>query len=232
MVIHASWFGAFWERMVGVTKTALRRTIGKLCLTYNQLSTVLYEIANIVNCRPIVYIGDQIKTGFSLSPSDFLMMNSQNEGPLLDRDNETQDPTYSPNMSASDKLLDTWKKCLKHLDDVWAVWRDQYLLSLRERYQKSLKLPRVQSHIVPKIGQIVLMGDSLPRGTWKLCMIHGLNKSQDGQIRSAVVKLSDGKLLTRALTQLYPLESTETPGMVTQVQKLWSQNDNLTCKNK
>ncbi len=203
---YASWFGAFWERMVGITKVALRRTIGKLCLSFHQLSTALYETASIVNSRPILYQGKDIQGGRSLCPSDFLMINSKTGAPLLDTENESQDPAFNPNMSASDKLLSTWVKGSKYLDQVWEVWRNEYLLSLRERYQKSLKLPRVQSHIVPKVGQIVLMGDKQPRGTWKLCMIHALNKSGDGQIRSAVVKLADGKLLTRALTQLYPLE--------------------------
>ena len=36
---YASWFGAAWERLIGVTKVALRRSIGKLCLTFTQLST-------------------------------------------------------------------------------------------------------------------------------------------------------------------------------------------------
>ena len=134
------------------------------------------------------------------------MINSKCGAPLLDNENDSQDPAFNPNISASDKLLQTWTKLTAHLDTVWQVFRNEYLLSLRERYQKTLKTNRVQSHIVPEIGQVVLLGDKQPRGTWKLCIIHGLNKSRDGEIRSAIVKLADGKLLTRALTQLYPLE--------------------------
>ena len=53
------------------------------------------------------------------------------------------------------------------LYEFWRVWREQYLTSLRERTQTSLKAVRVLSPTVPKCGDIVLIKDNAPRGCWK-----------------------------------------------------------------
>ena len=40
--------GGFYERLVGITKTALKKTIGKLYLTHTQLQTIITERATRV----------------------------------------------------------------------------------------------------------------------------------------------------------------------------------------
>lgn len=41
----APWMGGFYERLIGLLKRSLRKTIGKLCLSNEQLLTVLKERA-------------------------------------------------------------------------------------------------------------------------------------------------------------------------------------------
>ena len=48
----APWMGGFYERLIGLVKRSLRKAIGKLCLTGNQLLTVLKETEAIINSRP------------------------------------------------------------------------------------------------------------------------------------------------------------------------------------
>ncbi len=43
----APWMGGFNERMVGVVKSALRKTIGKLMLSFTQLQTILCEVKQL-----------------------------------------------------------------------------------------------------------------------------------------------------------------------------------------
>ena len=45
--------------------------------------------------------------------------------------------------SSAEKLLETWKKDQKHLELFWKIWRDDYLLSLRERSQIYKGHPRI-----------------------------------------------------------------------------------------
>ena len=95
---------------------------------------------------------------------------------------------------------------MKLLDRFWKIWRNDYLLSLRERSQIKLKETRVKSPYSATKGDIVLIKDELPRGSWRIGRIVELVKSGDDEIRSAKVLLPSRKVLGRPLKLLYPIE--------------------------
>lgn len=70
----APWMGGFYERLVGLVKRSLRKTLGKSRVTQDQLTTVVTEIAAVLNTRPLVYLSDDINSGSVLSPQCFLRM--------------------------------------------------------------------------------------------------------------------------------------------------------------
>ena len=72
----APWMGGFYERLVGITKRALRKTLGNQRLTEKQLSTVLAEVEAIVNSRPLVYVDEDINSSMVLTPTDFLSLHT------------------------------------------------------------------------------------------------------------------------------------------------------------
>lgn len=80
------------------------------------------------------------------------------------------------------------------------------MLSLRERTQTKLNAHRVQSPYAANVGDVVLVKDELPRGTWKLGTISEFIVSHDGKYRSAKVKLATGNVINRPLNHLYPIE--------------------------
>ena len=43
------WMGGFYERILGITKMALKKTIGKLYLTHTQLQTIITEVEAVIN---------------------------------------------------------------------------------------------------------------------------------------------------------------------------------------
>ena len=69
--------GGFYERLVGTVKGALKKSIGKICLTEKKLETFLAEVEAVINkySRPLVYVGEDFGSGFSLTPGDFLNLN-------------------------------------------------------------------------------------------------------------------------------------------------------------
>ena len=73
----APWMGGFYERLVGTVKGALKKSIGKICLTEKKLETFLAEAEAVINSRPLVYVGEDFGSGFSLTPADFLFVPSQ-----------------------------------------------------------------------------------------------------------------------------------------------------------
>lgn len=130
----APWMGGFYERLIGLLKRSLRKTIGKLCLSNEQLLTVLKETEAVLNSRPLVYIGDDIHSTIALTPAHFLSLNPRIGISNFEQIN-TADQDYNPEMSSAEKLLLSWKKGLKIVNKFWKTWRDDYLLSLRERTQ-------------------------------------------------------------------------------------------------
>ncbi|XP_071169838.1 uncharacterized protein [Mytilus edulis] len=49
---RASWYGGWWERLIGLTKTSLKKTLGRACIDLNMLHTVITEIECTLNDRP------------------------------------------------------------------------------------------------------------------------------------------------------------------------------------
>ena len=203
IVEFAPWMGGFYERMVGLVKRTLRKAIGKASLGNEHLSTVLKEAEAVVNSRPLVYIADDIQSPITLTPAHFLTLNPNIGIPIMEID---EDSEFTPIPNVAEKLIKTWKKGMKLLDRFWQIWRNDYLLSLRERSQTNLKETRVKSPYSATKGDIVLIKDDLPRGSWRIGRIVDLVKSADGEIRSAKVLLPTRKVLGRPLKLLYPIE--------------------------
>ena len=101
----------------------------------------------------------------TLTPSHYLTLNPKLGIPTCDIDDNDHD--FSPHESSTDKLLVKWKKGLKLVHKFWKVWKDEYLLSLRERIQTRLRKAKIRSRYPSQIGDVVLIKDDLPRGTWR-----------------------------------------------------------------
>jgi len=46
---RAFWFGGFWEQLIGMTKLALKKVLGRAFTTLNSLQTLIVEIESILN---------------------------------------------------------------------------------------------------------------------------------------------------------------------------------------
>ena len=160
----------------------------------------------MVNSRPLVYVGDDINSTLTLSPAHFLSQNPYTGVPVLDTEGVGNDPDYQNKMSSHEKLLAVWKTGQGHLNRFWEIWSNEYLLSLRERTQHHVKAGRIQSEHAAQVGDVVLIKEDLPRGTWRIGKIQELIVSQDGQVRTAKVLLPSHKVLNRRLNLLCPIE--------------------------
>ena len=206
---HAAWQGSFYERLVGSMKRCLRRTIGQLCLTRDQLRTLLAETSAVINSRPLVWVSENISDGYVITPQHFLSVNQHTGSPSLSEDQLT-DPDFLIDISSRQALLDSWRKGSKYLRQFWDVWSKDYVLSLRERYQRTFKSPRIQASFKPSQGDIVLVSEKgIGRGQWKLGQIEEVNISHDDEIRSARVRTPNGNILTRPINELHPLECSD-----------------------
>ena len=71
----APWMGGVYERLVGIVKRSLRKSLGHKFLTLIQLQTLLKEIEATVNSRSLVYLNDDINSNIALTPNHFLGLN-------------------------------------------------------------------------------------------------------------------------------------------------------------
>ena len=69
----APWMGGVYERLVGTAKGALKKSIGKICLTEKKLETFLTEAEAVINSRPLVYVGEDFGSGFHSPQPTFLI---------------------------------------------------------------------------------------------------------------------------------------------------------------
>jgi len=56
----APWYDGSWERMVGITKQAIKKTLGRAFVTLKQLETIVVEIKAMLNDRPLTYISPDL----------------------------------------------------------------------------------------------------------------------------------------------------------------------------
>jgi len=68
----APWWGGFYERLVGLVKRCLKKTIGKAYLNMTELNTILIELEAVLNSRPLTYPYVDINDASPLTPSHFL----------------------------------------------------------------------------------------------------------------------------------------------------------------
>ena len=118
------------------SKESLRKTIGRLWLSNEQFFEKKIEAA--LNLRPLAYyIGNDIHAATALT------LNPRIGIPNFEQIN-AYDQDYNPEMSSAERLLRKWNKGHKILNQFWKTWRDDYLLSLRERTQMKMKESRTK----------------------------------------------------------------------------------------
>ena len=88
------WMGGFYERLISITKMALKKSIGKLCLTSIQLQTIMTEIEAVVNSRPLVYVNNEVEHRTITTPMHFLSVNARTGPPTLVIPEEEGNPNF------------------------------------------------------------------------------------------------------------------------------------------
>ena len=200
IVEKAPWWGGFWERMVRTVKHALRKTIERNSLTFEQLNTTLIEIEAVVNERPLTYVqDDSCRISYNLSPSH--LINGRRLG-------ETPNSRHFEIISNYETLTRKANYQKRLLSQFTNTWKQDYLLNLREAHAANSRKDATPDISVGDV--VMLQKNSTKRVLWKLAVVQKLIAGSDGQVRAAVVKVgcsdSQPKPLTRSIRHLFPIE--------------------------
>ena len=64
-----------------------------------------------------------------------------------------------------------------------------------------------------RVGDVVQIHDDVPRSQWKLAVIEGVNRGDDGFVRSVTVRTASGRT-DRPIARLYPLKVSVDEGSI------------------
>ena len=191
----APWYGGFFERLVQSVKRCLRKVLTNARLTFEEMLTVVKQVQNIINNRPLTYVYTEENVE-PLTPNKL----------LYGRNIEDSVTDNGFGSDGDDGNLDErFKRLQTLLNHFWKRWSNEYLVSLR-RSNRGGK----NNLTTPLIGDVVVIhDDNLRRQGWRIGKIVKLLPSKDGQIRACeLVCSSNGRpgILRRPINKLYPFE--------------------------
>lgn len=184
-------FGGLWEAAIKVAKNHILRTIGLSTLSFDELRTLICQVSAIMNSRPLCSISENPQDMETLTPAHFLT-----GAPLTS--------VVEPDISILNiHRLDRWQKVCYMQQQFWKRWSTEYLTLLQQRTKWQAKTNNIS------IGAMVLLKDeNQPPLKWQLGRVTDIIKGQDGVVRVAVVRTSNG-VLRRAVSKLCILISDE-----------------------
>ena len=182
--------GGIWERMVKTVKRVFCAIVGCNTLSDEVLSTLLCEVENMVNSRPITHVSSDPLDPTPLSPNNILLLHAG--------------PASMPGVfDDADMYKKKWRQVQVLAGRFWRRWVKDYLPLLQSRS----KWTNIKSNL--KRGDVVLVLDEdTPRGLWPLGIIVETKVSSDGLVRSVVVKTKSTQFV-RPVTKIVRLESSD-----------------------
>ncbi|XP_067635222.1 uncharacterized protein [Eurosta solidaginis] len=175
--------GGCWERLIGVVKRILLKTLREEAPKEDTLRSVLIEAENILNSRPLTDVPLSSEGDDPITPNHFLVgcPNSMQTAQPADQ-----------NIC----LRKQWRIAQNLKDRIWKQWVRHYLPQLLVR-------PKWQDKVKPiAINDLVLVCDDLElRSQWKKGRVTKVFPAKDKQIRLVEIKTANG-VLRRPVSRL------------------------------
>jgi len=200
--LYAAWVGSAWERMIKTIKNSLHKVIGRKYMQYFELITILSDVQNAINNRPLTYRSDDDLLT-SITPNSFLKFNP---GCSLLLDGVAGSELPVPTRKTLVKALESREEIFEKFKSLWA---EEYLLALRES-SRDVYQDNWVDIIAP--GDVVLVSTpNKPRTHWIMGRVVQNMTGRDGCTRSAKIVRPDRSEGIYPINMLYPLELSVAP---------------------
>ena len=167
------WWDGFYERMVRSIKNTLKKVVGVSSLDYEQLNTVLVEIENVINSRPLSYMNDE-NLDENLTPYPL----------IYGRNIATNKLSLLKIATDGESLRLNCKKINIILKHFVKRFTNEYLSSLHERY--TYRTGKKVEDCRLYVGDIVLLREEfVPRMKWRKRKVLKLIRGIDNKVRGA-----------------------------------------------
>ena len=167
----APWQNGCSEALIKSVKRSLIIAIGESKLTFGELQTVLFEVANLLNERPIgTKPGVDIELGSYLCPNDLLLGRTSIKAPV---------DKYMTENGIKNRL----EFIERVTNGFWRKWQRDYFPTLLIRQKWHVDKRNVCE------GDIVIIQDANSiRGHWRLVQVVAIEASRDGKVRDVTLR--------------------------------------------
>lgn len=170
-------FGGLWEASIKITKRLIRNVVGSTEITFDEMHTVVRQVAAIVNSRPITSISTSPDDLEPLTPGHFVY-----GGP----------PVTLPELQMGEENVNRVKMYQRNVwmfQQFWKRFRTEYFTMLQSRTKWLSK----NKNIV-KDTMVLIKDDSLPPLKWSLGRVIETSPDSDGVVRVLKIRTSTGDI--------------------------------------
>ena len=150
MLERSPWWRGFYERLISIVKSSLKKVLWKAYLSYLELYTVLREIENVLNSRPLTYLSDETFCE-SLTPFHMVYGKSFNGRCEIDVNDNGNDLRVQA--KHTEIVLQHFFNC----------FYKKYMLALLERHASQTSIRNSNNQVKLRIVEIVIITDDKPR---------------------------------------------------------------------
>ena len=166
----APWQNGCSEALIRSVKRAILSVIGEQVLMFSELQTVFYEVANLLNERPIGRHPKEIDDGTYLCPNDLLLGRASRRAP-------------SGPWQRGSSLARRHEFIQTLVDAFWRKWTRDYFPSLIVCQKWHVQKRNV------RVGDFVCLQDSnAVRGDWRIGLVTQVREGRDGKVRTVEVR--------------------------------------------
>ncbi|XP_037024142.1 uncharacterized protein LOC119066029 [Bradysia coprophila] len=188
----APWWGGWWEKIVGMVKQLVRKSLDRALLDYEEMSTALCDFEQLINLRPLTYLSEDPKELIPITPMMFL--NEAKSCDVIDLDK-----------IESSSFGEKFKQRQVIREELRERFRKEYLSLLVHRNIRLSEYKEI------KTGDVVIVEEeNKKRVHWPVARVIETFPGQDKLIRSVKIRLiRNGKIveIDRPIQRLYMLES-------------------------
>ena len=169
---RAPHFGGIWEAVVKSAKHHMRRIVGPIKLSFEEMTTTTCGIEACLNSRPYLAQDSHDAEGETpLTPGHFMIGR-----PLMAYPEQPADPAMT--------LKSRWELCKSLVQEFWDSWSSEYLRSLQKIKKWHHPLPNI------KVGDLVMaLDESSLKTQWKMGKVTRTFPGDDGLVRTAEVSV-------------------------------------------
>lgn len=198
---YSPWAASLWERLLRTVKGCLYKTIGRSSLEYFNFITILSDIVNAINERPLTYTSSDNDV-LPLTPNCFLKPHSRTS--IILPGHSSGNPLWNSSSKAREDLIKSLRVASEKFEEFRTRWYNEYMLSLRE-ISRDLYQSKWENRV--KVDDVILIKSPVKeRPFWQMGIVTQLLPGDDGKVRFVYVKNPGGQINLYPIKLLYPLE--------------------------